>query len=100
MKSLRTNLMMLPAHTKFVRAAVVYNLVLFTVFMVVYSFMDFSKHFACAQPITGRSKLYFTVLTHTGGGPNDIVPITDVGRVVMGLHVALAWMQLVLVFLA
>lgn len=97
---LRTNLMMLPAHTKFVRTAVMYNLVIFTIFLLTYSLMDFTKHFKCNQPVTAHTKLYFAIITHSNGGPSDITPITDTGRLVMGLHVTLAWMQLVLVFLS
>lgn len=93
------NFLVFPAHTKFLRAAVVYNALVFVVFYVAYTFMDFSKHFSSDQPVSGRGKLYYAVMAHSSGGSNDIVPKTDVARLLTAAHVTLAWMQLLLVFL-
>lgn len=94
------NFMMISWHAKFLKAAIVYNAVVFMTFFTAYSFMDFNEHFESATPVTSRGKLYFAVMTHAAGSANDIVPKTDVARVVQGLHVVLAWMQLLLVFLS
>lgn len=93
------NFALLSWHTKFLQAAVLYNAVVFAVFYTIYTLIDFSKHFTSDTPVTGRGKLYFAVMAHSAGGSNDIVPKTDVARVITAAHVALAWMQLLLVFL-
>lgn len=94
------NFLLMEAHAKFIKAAVVYNAVVFTVFYAIYALMDFSKHFTAANPpVTLKGKLYFAVLSHTQGGANDIVAKTDLARLVQAAHVLLAWAQLLLVFL-
>lgn len=98
---LRTpNIMMLQLHAKFLKTAVMYNVVVFIVFTCAYFLLDFNTHFTSAHPVTTKGKLYFSVMNHTAVGANDIVPITDVARVVVGLQVLFAWMQVLLVFLA
>lgn len=87
-------------HARFLKAAIVYNAVVFLSFFIVYSFMDFNKHFESVRPVTSRGKLYLAIMTHATGSPNDIVPKTDTARLVQGLHVTMAWLQLVLVFLS
>lgn len=99
------NLAVLTRNTRVIGAAVLYNALVFLVFLCVYSLMDFDAHFASEDPsdaaVTARGKLYFAVMTHTGGNTNGVRPVTDTGRMLQALHVTLAWMQLVLVvFLA
>lgn len=85
---------------RFVQAAVLYNIVLFTVFYGVYLSLDFSRHFTSDKPVTAQGKLYYAAMVHTAaGGPNDIVPKTDLARTITTAHVLLSWMQLLLVFL-
>lgn len=84
---------------KFLKAAVVYNLIVMTLFFAVYLAMDFGKHFTSHDPVTTRGKLYFMLMNHTAIGSNDITPKTDTARTVMAMHVLAAWMQLFLVFL-
>lgn len=81
------------------RIVLLYNLVVYLCFLAVYFSIDFSKHFSSAQPISWRGRVYFATLTHAVGGPNGTVPITDTGRMIMALHVTLAWLHLVFVFL-
>jgi hypothetical protein len=105
------NLAVLTRNTRVIGAAVLYNALVFLVFLCIYSLMDFNGHFASDErsddrsdersDVTARGKLYFAVMTHTGGNTNGIRPVTDAGRMLQALHVTLAWMQLVLVvFLA
>lgn len=94
------NFMLMQSHARFIKAAVVYNLVVFSIFMTIYAFMDFEKHFSTnTPPVTFTGKLYFAALCHTQGGANDIVAKTDMARAVQGAHVAMAWAQLLLAFL-
>ena len=92
------NFLMTNWHARVLKTAVVYNLVVFLIFMVVYLLMDFSKHFTSAAPITTSGKLYYCVMAHTSVGSNDILPKTDAARMVSALHVTLAWIQLMLAF--
>ena len=96
----RKRLFLMPWHTKFLKAALVYNLVVFLVFFFVYQAMRFEDHFDSSAPVTARGKLYFAVMAHTSGGSNDIVPKTDFARLVVAAHVTLAWLQILLVFLS
>lgn len=91
---------LLARHTKFLKTGVVYNALVFFSFLIVYAFLDFNKHFVSAQRVTMKGKLYYAMMHHTAAGSGDIVPATDTARIITGLHVWLAWMQLVLVFLA
>lgn len=86
-------------HVKFLKAAIVYNLVVMALFFAIYYSIDFSKHFTSPAPVTLRGKLYFTMMVHTAAGANDIVPSTDFARTVITLHSLAAWMQVFLVFL-
>lgn len=92
------NFLLTSWHARFLKTAIWYNVAVFAVFLIVYNFMDFSKHFTSDKPVTGRGKLYFAVMAHTSGGANDIMPATDLARLLTALHVTLAWMQLLLVF--
>lgn len=97
MSFLPRNVQMLRQSTRLIKAAVSYNLVVFLVFYAVYSLIDFDKHYQTGESLTGRGKLYFAVMTHTGANTDGMSPKTDVGRMLQAMHVALAWMQLVLV---
>jgi hypothetical protein len=92
------NFLLTSWHAKFLKTAILYNVVVFSIFFFVYNLLDFDTHFTADQPVTGRGKLYFAIMAHTSGGANDIVPATDLARMLTGLHVILAWMQLMLVF--
>lgn len=96
------NLMLFHWNAKFLKAAVAYNLVLYAIFLTIYFFLDFKKHFVVEDgaEISARGKVYFAIMTHTAGGPQDIVPTTDFARMLMSVHVALAWAQLMLVFVS
>ena len=84
-------------HAKVAKAAVAYNLCLFAVFFAIYSALDFSRHFTSARPVTARGKLYYALMVHTTMGSNDIVPNTDLARMVTALHATLTWVQLLLI---
>lgn len=83
---------------RLLHAALAYNLVVFLVFFAIYLRLDFAKHFESKEPVTWQGKLYFTMMMHASVGSNDITPKTDTARVVTGLHVMFAWLQLLLVF--
>lgn len=94
------NLLIMGAQARFIKAAVLYNVVVFAAFFTIYALMDFEEHFTTnTPPVTLTGKLYFAAVCHTQGGANDIVAKTDYARMVQGTHVALAWAQLLLAFL-
>ena len=86
--------------TKFLKTALVYNVAVLALFWAVYTLVDFKKHYDSTTPVTSTGKAYHTVMTHITGGSNDIVPKTDVARVLQATHAALAWMQIMFVFVA
>lgn len=94
------NLLLTNVRARILKAAVVYNLCVFTTFFLVYFLMDFDTHFATSKAVSDRGKLYFAVMIHTSSGSADIVPKTDTARLVTALHVTLSWMQIMLVFLS
>lgn len=88
-----------PFQVKFIKAALLYNVVVFSVFYWVYLKTDFSEHFTSDQPVTARGKLYYALMMHTAVGINDITPKTEHARTITSMHVSFAWLQLLLVFL-
>ena len=87
-------------HVRFLVAALVYNLVVFTVFLAVYLRMDFDTHFSSERRVSNTGKVYFAMMTHASVGANDITPKTDAARTVVTMHALCAWLQLMLVFLS
>lgn len=92
------NMTIMSGRAQFIKAAIVYNVVIFAIFFLVYNAIDFKRHWATTQPVTTQGILYFTVMAHTSSGSNDMVPKTDTARILQALHVTLAWAQLLLVF--
>ena len=92
-------------HVKFAKAAVAYNVAVLLGFVVMYTSIDFGRHFefvnkrSTTMPPSMRSIVYFALMTHTAIGCNDIVPRTDFARAVVGAHALMAWMQVLIVFL-
>ena len=83
-----------------IKAALVYNVVVFAVFWAIYALMDFDVHFSSDRRVSVMGKVYYGVMTHTGVGCNEIAPKTDAARMVTATHATLSWMQLFIVFLA
>lgn len=83
-----------------IRAALLYNVVVFTVFWAIYLLMDFDVHFSSDRRVTALGKMYYGAMTHTGVGCNEIAPKTDAARMVTATQATLSWMQLFIVFLA
>lgn len=86
-------------HVEFLKAALWYNVAVLFLFMCIYFSLDFEKHFESKERVTPVGKVYVALLAHTAVGSGDIVPKTDLARGIMAVHVLLAWMQLLLVFL-
>lgn len=100
MAHLPRNILLLSSHARFLNVAILYNCVVFATFLLIYSLIDFERHFDSRSPVTSERKLYFAVLTHTNGGANDIVPKTDIGCMLQSAHVAMSWLQLVFALMA
>ena len=96
----RNNFLLMSWHTKFLKTAVWYNAVVFSLFLLAYLLIDFEKHFKSDEPVSTKGKVYYAVMAHTSSGPDGIAPRTDFGRMLTSLHVTLAWMQLMIVFLS
>jgi Ion channel len=89
-------------HVRLVWAAVVYNVVVFLAFTAAYMSLDFATHFTSVSrvPVSPLGKVYFSVMTHSSVGCGDILPRSDLARVLTGAHATLSWLQVVLIFLA
>ena len=85
--------------THIAEQALIYNAIILAIFLVIYNVIDFNKHFTSDKPVSRQGKFYFGIMTHTAVGCNDIVPKTDVARVITSIHVILAWVQVFLLFL-
>ena len=87
------------AHREFAGKALMYNGIVFMIFLAVYMMLNFNKHFTSQEPVTTKGKVYYAVMTHSAVGSNDISPRTDTARIVTLIHVTLAWIQPFLLFL-
>ena len=97
-------MLIVASSTKFVRTALVYNLVVMGVALLVYSVINFRKHYE-VQGQEGRAttpfltRAYHAVMTHVAGGGNDVTPRTTIGRVLLASHSLASWLQVMFVFL-
>lgn len=87
-------------HFKFVGFLLVYNIVIFLIFLPIYIFLDFSKHFISEKPATLGDKFYFCMMTHSNAMAGDFVPKSKTARTVMSFHILMTWLQLMFVFFA
>jgi hypothetical protein len=87
-----------PWRFKFLGSLLVYNIVVFAVFLVVYLLIDFDTHFGSEKKATFADKLYFCMMTHSNAMAGDFVPRTAVARRVLSLHILATWLQLLFVF--
>ena len=87
---------------------VFFHLVLFCVFLAVYASIDFGKHFSMPPDLAHaprrranpRTVLYHALTVQaTFGTPNDMVPCSQYGRMLVSLHASLSWMQSVTVLM-
>lgn len=88
-----------PWHFHMLGGLLLYNLVVFLVFLPVYLLLDFNKHFYSEnKDSTLGDKLYFCLMTHSNAMAGDYVPKTEAIRRVMSLHILFTWMQLLFIF--
>lgn len=87
-----------PWRFKFLGSLLVYNVVVFVVFLAVYLLIDFDTHFGSEKKATFADKLYFCMMTHSNAMAGDFVPRTAVARRVLSLHILFTWLQLLFVF--
>lgn len=83
----------------FIGSLLMYNLVVFAVFLPVYLLIDFDANFASDKPVTLAGKIYFALVTHSNAMSGDIIPKTDLARQIMAAHIMLTWAQLLFLFL-
>ena len=71
----------------------VWNVVLLAAAVLTYELMNFDAHFTSgdSRPVSTGGKVYYALMCQTAVGCNDIVPKTDHGRLITGVHVTLAW---------
>jgi hypothetical protein len=84
---------------RFLGNLLIFNLVIFSIFLPVYLLIDFNKHFASDKPVSVTGKIYFALVTHSNAMSGDIVPKTDVARSIMAAHIMLTWAQLLFLFI-
>jgi hypothetical protein len=80
----------------------IYHVVLFFVFFVIYSSIDFKKHFAVPSDYSDPepenpdwvTRLYFTGVTqYAVSAPGEMVPITPFGRALIWTHITASILQ-------
>lgn len=79
---------------------VIFHAALLAIALVVYSSIDFAKHFTVPEDarLNFGTLLYFSAtLSATFSCPNDIVPRSQLGRGLVSLHALISWLQSVLV---
>ena len=77
----------------FLEAIFLYNLLVYTTFVAIYSNIDFEKHFEItngAKP-TPAFFMYFAFLTHSNAMCAEVVPRTEFGRTLLGCNVFCSW---------
>jgi hypothetical protein len=87
-----------PWKFKFLGNLLLYNLVVFLIFLPVYLLIDFDYHFGAEKKATLGDKLYFALMTHSAAMAGDFVPQTATARRILSLHILLTWLQLLFVF--
>jgi hypothetical protein len=80
-------------------AIVLYNMIVYAIFVTIYSNIDFKQHFETTVPVTPSFIMYFAFLTHSNAMCAEVVPRTDFGRHLLGTHVLCSW-ALFLILLA
>ncbi len=91
---------MLGINYKSTQYLLLYHVVILIIFGLIYSTLDFTKHFNCPdKKPNALTSLYFTVTAHTTTGYGDITAKTNTARALVMTHMLLAWMfPLILVF--
>lgn len=69
-----------------------YNVVIFIIFFIIYTLLlrNGSNHFKLNDPQSNNSLIntfYFTLVTHSTLGYGDIYPTSNLGKLVVSLHV-------------
>lgn len=81
------------SRSEFLEAIILYNLMVYAIFVTIYSTIDFEKHFE----ITNGTKptpaffMYFAFLTHTNAMCAEVVPRTAFGRSLLFANVFCSW---------
>ena len=84
---------------KFLKGLLLYNVLLYTMFLSIYLVIDFKKHFHLpehTEDITSTIA-YYTLLSQTQVMAGEIVPKTRLGRYLLMTHVFLSWFMIALV---
>ena len=76
---------------KFIEAIVLYNLIVYAIYVAIYSSIDFNKHFETTVPITPSFIMYFAFLTHANAMCAEVTPKTELGRNLLGTQVLCSW---------
>jgi hypothetical protein len=81
------------AHSRFFEALLLYNIILFVIFVAIYHLIDFRRHFDLPEhtPPTTHSILYYTFMTQAQVMAGEISPKTNLGRQLLVVHVFLSW---------
>ena len=79
------------------RHVLLWHAAVYSLFVGVYAAAGFKRHFAVPSTADGSfgSAAYYSLVVHGGLG-SDIYPRTAVGRVLVSLHLLLAWIPTVL----
>jgi hypothetical protein len=69
---------------------ILFNCLVFILFMIIYLFMGMKKHFEVEPSLTNAA--YFTTMSHATVGYGDISPKTDLAKAVVTVHIGIVWL--------
>ena len=89
----------LMVNNKFLKGLVLYNVLLYCVFLSTYLIIDFHVHFNLPPGSSDdvSTIAYYTLLSQVQVMAGEITPKTSLGRTLLGLHVFFSWFVVVLI---
>lgn len=89
------------AGNKFLKGLLVYNALIYILFVGIYHTIDFEKHFDLPPGTRADTGfiMYYTWLSHCNVMAGECVPKTSTGRQILAYHILMSW-GVILVMLA
>lgn len=81
-------------NNRFLESLFLYNALLLAVFTLIYSVIDFDRHFILPDHIKHADtsvKMYYAFLSQSNVMAGEIAPRTSTGRTLLAVHILLSW---------